>query len=98
KCDPPLLTAGKRRDHAIRIRRVQIRDQTFDSMLQIPTVEMGNLVEQDSAPGAFRRRRLVFGNQIENLLRTRDNIGVNRSLLLQLEQLRHVTDDEIAPL
>jgi hypothetical protein len=77
---------------------MQIRDQTLDSMLEVPAVEVRDLIEEDSAPRAFRRRGLVLSNQIQNALRAGEDVGVDRRLLVQLEHLRHITDDEITPL
>ena len=98
KRDPPFFATGKARHDPFRIRRVKIRDQTLDPMLEIPAVEMRNLIEQDSAPRTFGRREFVFCDQIQNALRAGEDVGVNRRLLIQLKHLRHVTDDEIAPL
>jgi hypothetical protein len=98
KRDPPFFSAGKTGDDSFGIRRMKIRDQTLDPVFEIPAVEVRNLIEQNSAPRAFRRRGLVFSDEVQNPLRARKNIGVNRRLLLQLEHLRHVTDNQIASL
>src|SRR6187549_2964035 len=87
KRDAPLFSARKSSDESIRLRRMQVRDQTFDAMLKVPSVEMRNPVEQDPASRTLRRSRLVFGDQIQDALRTRENVGVHCRLLLQLKHL-----------
>ncbi len=98
KRDPAFFSAGKTGHDPFRLRRMQIRDQTLDPMLEIPAIEMRDLVEQDSAPRAFGRREFVLRDQIQNALRAGEDVGMHRRLLIELEHLRHVTDDEIAPL
>ena len=71
---------------------MQIRDQALDSMFEIPTVEVRDLIEQDSAPRAFRRCEFVLRDQIQNPLRAGENIRVHRRFLIELKHLRHVTD------
>src|SRR5438034_4681021 len=77
---------------------MKVRDQALDPMLKIPAIEVGDLIEQNAAPCAFRRRELVLHDQIQNALRTGENVRMNRRLLLELEHLRHVSDNQIASL
>ena len=59
---------------------------------------MGDLIEQDSASGALGRREFALRNQVQNALRTGENIRMHRRLLVELEHLRHVTDNKIPAL
>ena len=45
KRDAPLFAAGKTGHDPFRLRRMKIRDQAFDPMLEIPAVEVPDLVE-----------------------------------------------------
>ena len=91
ECHATLFPAGKIVDHSLRIGRVQIRDQTFRPMLEIPTIKVADLIEHHSTARALRREPLVFGNQIQDALRAGENIRVHGRRFIQLEQLRHVT-------
>ena len=51
--DAPFFAARKRARNPVWIRGVQIRNQTFDSELQIPAVEVRDLIKHDSTSGAF---------------------------------------------
>ena len=53
---------------------MQIVDQAFDSMLNVPAVEVIDLVEQRGASWALCQKALVFSDQIENVLRAGANI------------------------
>src|ERR1043166_5682892 len=77
---------------------MKIRDQTLDPMLEIPAVEVRDLIEQDSAPRAFGRREFVLRDQIQNALRAGEDVGVHRRLLLELKHLWHVPNDKIPAL
>jgi hypothetical protein len=77
---------------------MKIRDQALDPMLEIPAIEMGDLIEQDSAPGALGGCEFVLRNQVQNALRTGENVCMHRRLLIELEHLRHVTDNKIPAL
>src|SRR6202040_458389 len=69
----------------------------FDLTLNLPTVEMINLVEHRSALRAVRQQTLVFGNEVENLLRTGADIVEDGGVFIQGEGLRHVARHEITP-
>ncbi|MBA3651974.1 MAG: hypothetical protein H0W66_10975 [Chthoniobacterales bacterium] len=56
---------------------------------------MPDLIEQNSAPCALRRRGLVFLYQIKHALRAGQDIGVDRGGFIELKHLRHVTDDKV---
>src|SRR5437762_6167767 len=64
KRDATFFSAGKRAHDAIGFRSVQIRDERLDSMFQIPTVSLANLVEERGAYRAVSRDTFIFGDEI----------------------------------
>src|SRR5436190_21867801 len=75
---------------------MKIRDQTLNPMLEIPAVEVSNLIEEDAASRAFGWRAFVLRNQIQNALSAGEDTGMDRRLLIEFEHLRHVADHEIS--
>ncbi len=65
-------------------------------MLEIPAVEVFDLLEQDPATRAFRRSIFVFSDQIANPLRASQDAGMDRRSFIELEHLRHVANHEVA--
>jgi len=59
-----------------RVGRVQVGDQAFDAMLEIPAVKVLNLPEQHPTARAFGWRTLIFMDQIQDPLRTGENVFV----------------------
>src|SRR6202040_2187694 len=66
KRDAAFFSAGERAHDAIGFRSVQILYERLDSMFQIPTLDLGNLVEERDAEGAVARDAFVFGDEVEN--------------------------------
>ena len=97
KRDAAFFPAGKRAHDAIGFRRVQIRDERLDSMFQIPTVGLANLVEERGAERAVARDTFVFGDEVENPLRAAENVRMDRGCIVQAGKLWHVAGDEITP-
>jgi hypothetical protein len=77
KSHAAFFPAGKRADNAIGFRRVQVRDQRLDPVFQIPTVGLDNLVEEGGAEWAVARKTFVFGDEVENPLRTAENVRMD---------------------
>ena len=84
KRDATFFSAGKRADDAIGFRRVQVRDQRLDPVLQIPTVGLDDLIEERGAERAVARNAFVFGDEIENSLRATENAGVDRGRIVEI--------------
>src|SRR5436190_12499485 len=77
---------------------MKVRDQALDPVLKIPSIQMRYLVEENAAPCAFGGGELVLHDQIQNALRTGEDVSMNRYLLIELEHLRHVSGNQIASL
>src|SRR4051812_49814205 len=92
---PSFFPAGKGVYDAIGFRSVQIRNERFDPVFQIPTVGLDNLIEERGAEWAVTRDALVFGDEIENSLRAAENVGMNRGRIVQAGYLRHVTCNNV---
>src|SRR5947207_11671480 len=88
KRDAAFFAAGKRAHDAIGFRRVQIRDERLDSMFQIPTVGLANLVKKRGAEGTVARDAFVFGDEVENPLRAAENIRMDRGRVVEAGNLR----------
>src|SRR5436190_1922310 len=97
KRDTAFFSAGKRAHDAIGFRSVQIRDERLDSMFQVPTVGLANLVEERGAKRAVARDTFIFVDEIENPLRAAENVRVDRGRIVQAGKLWHVAGDEITP-
>jgi hypothetical protein len=97
KPDAAFFPAGKRAHNAIGFRRVQIRDERLDSMFQIPTVGLANLVEERGAKRAVARDAFVFGDEVENPLCAAENVRMDCGRIVQAGKLRHVAGNEITP-
>src|SRR5881392_2428616 len=97
KRDAAFFAAGKRAHDAIGFRRVQIRDERLDSMFQIPTVGLANLVEERGAERAVDGSAFVFDDEIENPLCAAENIRMDRGWIVEAGNLWHIAGDEITP-
>src|SRR6478672_9426947 len=97
KRDAAFFPAGKRAHDAIGFWRVQIRDERLDSMFQIPTVGLNNLLQERSAERAVTRDTFVFGDEVENPLRAAENVRMDGGRIVQAGKLWHIADDEITP-
>ena len=60
-------------------------------MFEVPAVGVLDFFEEQSALRALRGRAFVFGHPVEDALRAAQNIFVHGSLLLEIENLWHVT-------
>src|SRR5256885_6806058 len=78
KRDTAFFSAGERAHDAIGFRSVQIRDERLDSMFQVPTVSLANLVEERGAERAVTRGAFVFGDEVQNPLRAAENVRMDR--------------------
>ena len=67
-------------------------------MLEIPAIEDARSDRARSRSARFPAARLVFLDQIEDALRAGEDIGMDRRRFIELKHLRHITDDEVAPL
>src|SRR6185437_7938188 len=67
-----------------------------DPVLNMPSIEVVDLVKQRSTSRTLRLKTLVFGNEIENLLRPGPNVRENGGAFIQCQGLRHVARHEIA--
>src|ERR1700730_3232417 len=74
---------------------MQITDQALNPVLNMPSVEVVDLVKQRSTSRTLRLKTLVFGNEIEDWLRPGPNVCQNRGAFVQREGLRHVARHEI---
>src|SRR5260370_30611423 len=97
KRDAAFFPAGKRAHDATGLRRVQIRDERLDSMFQIPTVGLNNLVQERGAERAVARHVFVFGDKVENPLRAAENVRMDRGRIVQAGKLWHVAGDDLTP-
>src|SRR5882672_9718879 len=97
KRDAASFPAGKRAHDAIGLRSVQIRDERLDSMFQIPTVSLTNLVQERGAERAVARDTFVFGDEVENPLCAAENVRMDRGRIVQSGNLWHIAGDEITP-
>ena len=64
-------------------------------MLNVPAVEVIDLVEQGGASQALCQKALVFDDQIENVLRAGANIRENCGAFIQRQSLRHIAGNQI---
>src|SRR5262245_62205688 len=64
-------------------------------MLNVPAVEVIDLVEQRGASQALCQKALIFGDQIENVLCAGANIRENCGAFIQRESLRHIAGNQI---
>src|SRR5947208_5264840 len=97
KRDAAFFPAGESAHDAIGFRSVQISDERLDSMFQVPPVGLANLVEESGAERAVDRSAFVFGDEVENPLRTAENIRVDRGRFVEIGKLWHVAGNEITP-
>src|SRR5207244_985300 len=97
KRDAAFFPAGESAHHTSGFRRVQIRDERFDSMFQVPAVGLANLVEECGAERAVARGAFVFDDEVENSLRAAENVRMNRGRIVQAGELWHIAGDEITP-
>src|SRR5947207_2183269 len=97
KRDAAFFPAGERAHDETGLRSLQIIDEGFDSMFQVPPVGLGNLVEERGAERAVPRDAFVFGDEVENPLRAAENIRMDRGCIVEAGNLWHIAGDQITP-
>src|SRR5207244_10709678 len=90
KRDTAFFPAGKRAHDAIGFRCVQIRDERLDSMFQIPTVGLANLVEESGAERAVDRGAFVFDDEVENPLCAAETVRMDSGWCIEAGMLGDV--------
>ena len=95
--DAPFFSTAQRRDRAVALRRVEMRSQTFDAAVEIPAVEVVDLIEQHGAARMLGRGAFILRQQREDVCRACFDIRENRGLLLQRESLRQPARHQITP-
>jgi ketosteroid isomerase-like protein len=67
------------------------------AMLEIPAIGMLDLLEQQRALRAFCWHAFVVGDEIQDPLRSGEDVVVHRRGIVEVEDLRHIAGNEIAP-
>ena len=75
---------------------VEVGDERLDAVAHVPTVEVVDVVEQFVGAGVVGGTGLVFGDEVEHLLRASEDVFFHGAGVVELEILRQVAGDEFA--
>ena len=95
--DAAFFSAGKCPDDPLGIGRVQIRDKAAGATVEIPSVEVFDLREKLRAARTVGRCGFVLGDAVEDELGTGKNVSLYCLRVVEIEDLRQVAGDEVAP-
>ena len=88
ECDAAFFPAAHRAHDAICRGRVEILQQAFQARVEIPAVVPLDLVEQIRAAMRVTGRVLVFSNDVEDVLRAAEDVGLHGRIQIEVERLR----------
>ena len=74
----------------------QVVDERADAVLDLPAVEVVDVVEQFAGAVGIRRLVLVLGDEVQDGLRAGEDVGLDGAVVVELEVLRQVAGDEFA--
>ena len=88
ECDAALFPAAQRTDDAIRRGRVEILQEALQPRVEVPSVVPLDLIEQIRAAMRVAGRVLVFGDDVENVLRAAEDVRLHGRVQIEIERLR----------
>ena len=94
--DAAFFPAGQAAREALGVGRVEVGDERLDAVPDIPAVEVVDVREQFVGAGVVGGAGLVFGDEVEHLLRAGQDVLVDGAGVVELEILRQIAGDEFA--
>ncbi len=96
ECDAAFFPAREAARETVGGGGVEVGDERLDAVAHVPAVEVVDVVEEFVGAGVVGGPGLVFGDEVEHLLRAHEDVVLHGAGVVELEVLRQVAGDEFA--